>query len=303
LWYVGLLRSVQEGFDLGITRIVVTGSKGDVGPYVVDYARAQGADVLSVDRVGRGDWEGYISADLTDLGQVYDVLHGADAVINLAAISDPYVYPAAKTFTTNAAITFNVFEAAAKLGIRRVVNASSIQVHHPAFPRAPIQYRYLPFDEDHPMDAHDEYGLSKVVGEACADSFAHHWGLTVVSLRITWSVRPEQMAQFPIALPDELPEPGPTKRWLPTPFYIDARDCARACYLAATVELPAATHIPLILSARDSTYDVPSAEVARRFFPAAEIRLGLEGFGSIASSARAEQVLGFVPEFSWRSAS
>jgi nucleoside-diphosphate-sugar epimerase len=281
-------------------RIVVTGSKGDVGPFVVDYAERQGADVLSVDVVGRGDWNGYISADLTDLGQVYDVLYGADAVINLAAISDPYVFPAAKTFTTNVAIAWNVFEAAAKLGIRRVVNASSIQIQHPAFPRVPIRHRYLPFDEDSPPDAHDEYGMSKVVGEAIANHFAHHWGMTAVSLRITWSMRPELMERFPMPLPEKLPEPQAGKPWLPVPFYIDARDCARACCLAATADLPAATHIPLILTARDSTYDVPSAEVARRFFPDAEIKPELQGFASIASGARAEQVLGFVPEFSWR---
>jgi nucleoside-diphosphate-sugar epimerase len=281
-------------------RIVVTGAKGDVGEFVVDYARRQGADVLAVDVVGRGDWDGYISADLTDLGQVYDVLHGADAVINLAAISDPYVFTAARTFITNTRIAYNVFEAAARLGIRRVVSASSIQVQHPAFPRAPIHYQYLPFDEDHPLDAHDEYGMSKVVGEACASSFAHHWGLTVVSLRITWSVPVDWMQRFPFHVPDVLPTPGPGKRWLPTPFYIDARDCARACYLSATVDLPPATHIPLILTARDSCLDMPSAEVARRFFPQAEIRPGLEGFMSIASGKRAEEVLGFVPEYSWR---
>jgi nucleoside-diphosphate-sugar epimerase len=281
-------------------RIVVTGAKGDVGEFVVDYARRQGADVLAVDVVGHGDWDGYISADLTDLGQVYDVLHGADAVINLAAISDPYVFTAARTFITNTRIAYNVFEAAARLGIRRVVSASSIQVQHPAFPRAPIHYQYLPFDEDHPLDAHDEYGMSKVVGEACASSFAHHWGLTVVSLRITWSVPVDWMQRFPFHVPDVLPTPGPGKRWLPTPFYIDARDCARACYLSATVDLPPATHIPLILTARDSCLDMPSAEVARRFFPQAEIRPGLEGFMSIASGKRAEEVLGFVPEYSWR---
>ena len=273
-----------------------------MGQYVVEYARQQGADVLAVDNDGHGEWFDYMSADLTDPGQMYDVLAGADAVVNLAAISDPHVYPAARTFMTNVGITYNCFEACARLGVRRVVSASSIQVHHPAFPHAPIQYRYLPFDEDHPTDAHDEYGMSKLAGEALADSFARHWGLTVVSLRITWSVEAQVMSRFPIHVPDQLPPPDPQgkRRWLPTPFYVDARDCARACYLAATVDLPAATHIPLILTARDSCVDMPSAEMARRFFPQAEIRPGLEGFNSIASGARAEQVLGFVPQYSWR---
>ena len=283
-------------------RLVVTGSRGDVGRFVVPYARSQpGVDVLGVDMTGHGDLDGYISADMTDLGQVYDVLHGADAVINLAAISDPYAFPAAKTFTTNSAITWNVFEAAARLGIKRVVNASSIQVNHPAFPHAPIHYQYLPFDEDHPTDPHDEYGMAKKVGEAIADSFAHHWGMTVVSLRITWSVDPELMGRFPLHVPEQLPPAQPGgHRWLPTSFYVDARDCARACFLAATVALPAAVHIPLIVTAPDSCSDMPAEEIARRFFPQARTRPGFKGFVSIASGARAEQVLGFRPQYNWR---
>jgi nucleoside-diphosphate-sugar epimerase len=282
-------------------RIVVTGSKGDVGRFVVDYFKKQGDDVLGVDIVGRGNLDDYISADLTDAGQVFDVLHDADTVIHLGAISDPHAFPAGRTFVTNIAITFNIFNACAKLGIQRVVAASSIQIHHPAFPHDPIHYAYLPFDEDHPPDAHDEYGLSKVTGEACAEMFAHHWGMTVVSLRITWSVPPDLMGMFPIHMPEQLSDPDPRGgRWLPTPFYVDARDCARACYLAATVELPTATHIPLIITAHDSTSDIPSMEIARRFFPHTEVRPGLDGHNSICSGARAVRILGFTPEYSWR---
>ena len=282
-------------------RIVVTGSRGDVGRFVVPYARQQpGVEVLAVDMTGRGDLDSYISADMSDQGQVYEVLHGADAVINLAAISDPYVFTAARTFTTNTAITWNVFEAAARLGIQRVVNASSIQIHHPAFPHEPIKYQYLPFDEDHPVDPHDEYGMAKVVGEMLGTSFAHHWGMTVVSLRITWCLDPQLMGRLPLHVPEQLPAPRPGGRWLPSPFYIDSRDCARACFLAATVDLPAATHIPLILSAPDSCLDMPTPEVARRFFPDAEIRPSLAGFASIADGQRAERVLGFKYEFGWK---
>ena len=107
-------------------KIVVTGAKGRIGSYTADYARKQGQDVLGVDHVGLGDISTYLSADLTDLGQVYDALYGADAVINLAAFPTQRNVPSAKLFTTNTAITWNVFEAASKLGIKRVVFASTI---------------------------------------------------------------------------------------------------------------------------------------------------------------------------------
>jgi len=122
-------------------KIVVTGSKGRLGSVVVEYARAQGAEVLGVDTIGIGNFVDYINADVTDLGQVYDVLHGADAVVHLAAIRDPRLYPAAKTFLNNVSSSYNVHLAAAHLGIKRVVSASSIQLTHVVTPRTPLDFK------------------------------------------------------------------------------------------------------------------------------------------------------------------
>jgi hypothetical protein len=84
--------------------------------------------------------------------------------------------------------------------------------------------------------------------------------------------------------------------------YVDVRDAARACVLAATAALPASSHTVLLISARDHALDMPSQEFARRYYPQAEIRPGLEGYASFISGARAERVLGFVPQFSCRAA-
>lgn len=151
-------------------KLVVTGAKGTIGQAVVRYALSQGAQVLAVDNVGRGDGEGhYLAADLTDLGQCCEVLQGADAVINLAAISAALQRPSAQTLMTNVAITYNVCMAAALVGVQRVVWASSVQVFHsyPTLRRA--QYRYFPVDEDHPNDPQNAYALSKVLGEQIAE--------------------------------------------------------------------------------------------------------------------------------------
>jgi nucleoside-diphosphate-sugar epimerase len=221
---------------------------------------------------------------------VYDVLHGADAVIHLAAIAAQRIYPSATTFFTNLGMAWNVLEASARLGVRRVVLASSVQVNHTMTPRTPIRYRYFPVDEDHPVSPQDDYSLSKYVGEICADTFAQHWGLTVVSLRFPLIANEQTLAGFPVTDPE-------------TPFaalyaYVHLRDAAHACYLAATAELLPNAHHVLFAAARDSYLDIPSAEYARRFFPEANIRPGLEGYKSLLSSARAEQLIGFRPEFS-----
>ena len=273
-------------------RLVVTGAKGLLGNHVVAYAKERGVDVLGVDRVGRGNFVDYLSADLTDLGQVYDALHGADAVIHLAAIPAQRFFPAARTFMTNLGMTYNIFEACTKLGIQRVVAASSIQVNHTCTPRTPIHYQYFPCDEDHPVSPQEDYSLSKYAGEICADTFAHHYGLTIVSMRFAGIYRPEKL--FTLG-EGECPNDE-----LVLYTYVDPRDAARACYLAATVTLPASSHNVLLITARDHALDMTSQAFVRRYYPEAEIRPGLEGYQSLISGRRAEQVLGFVPEFSCR---
>lgn len=274
-------------------RITITGSRGLLGRYVVDYARQQQHEVLGVDIVGRGDSaRGYLVADLTDLGQVYDAVHGADAVIHLAAIPDQRMLPDVKTFMDNLGMTYKALFAAARLGVKRVVLASSIQVLQTAFNERPIRYLYLPVDEDHPIDPQNEYALSKAAGELAADMFARCRGLTVVSLRFPWIATPEEVASMPLEVD-----------WSDTSLvcqYIDARDAARACLLAATAPLPPSSHHVLFVTAPDTCVDAPSVEIARRLFPEAELRPELQGFASLVSGRRAAQVLGFVPRYGCR---
>ena len=273
-------------------KLVVTGSKGNVGRYVVDYAESQGADVRAVDQVGRGTADGkYLNADLTDFGAVVDALHGADAVIHLAAIPDSRLYSTSKTFGSNMTSVWNVFEAARVLKIPRVVFASTIQVNRTAHIEVDTRYHYLPIDEDHPTDPKSDYALSKVLGEQVAAMFSKRDGLTTVCLRFMWVTLPENHEP----LPEDQLRPG----HLAIYAYCDARDTARACYLAATKDLAAGSHNVLFVTAKDTWVNVPSAQIAREQFPEAEDR-GLQGYDALVSGKRAEQVLGFVPEFSCR---
>lgn len=274
-------------------RIVVTGSRGLLGGPTANYCKQMGADVLGVDvsgRPGPNEHTRFINADLTDLGQVYDILDGADAVIHLAAIAAQRVFPSAKTFFTNLGMTWNVLEASSRLGIKRVVLASSVQVNHTITPRTPIRYQYLPMDEDHPVSPQEDYSLSKFVGEKLADSFARHWGRTVVSIRFPTIFHQQAF--------EGLPFTDKTISFTALFTYIHVLDAARACYLAATADLPPNTHHVIFVAARDSCLALPSAEYARQFFPEAEIRPGLAEYGSLINSGRAEKLIGFVPEFS-----
>lgn len=274
-------------------KIVITGCKGLIGSYTFDYAKQQnGVQAFGVDSVGRGNVADYLSADLTDFGQAIDALDGADAVIHLAAIPSQRMFSASRTFITNTAITWNVFEACARLGVPRVVAASSIQVNRTVTMRSPINYAYFPLDEQHPADPQDDYSMCKAVGEELGEMFSKHYGLTVVSIRPPSVLRPEEVAKLPAG---EAKDPHYALY-----TYIDVRDAARAFFLAATAELPAQSHTIAFISARDSSINTPSREIVERFFPGAKIKGGLKGHASLVSTKTAERAFGFVPQYSCR---
>lgn len=274
-------------------KIVITGCKGMIGSYTFNYAKAQpGVTVFGVDNVGRGNVDDYLSADLTDFGQAIDALDGADAVIHLAAIPSQRMFSASKTFITNTAMTWNVFEACARLGVPRVVAASSIQVNRTVTMRNPITYDYFPLDEQHPADPQDDYSMCKYAGEVLGDMFSKHYGLTVVSIRPPWVARPEEVSELPAG---EAEDPHYALY-----TYIDVRDAARAFFMAATAELPAQSHTVAFISAKDTTVNTPSREIVKRYFPHAKVKGGLKGHESLVSIKTAERAFGFVPQYSCR---
>lgn len=112
-------------------RIALTGASGKLGSVVVRELREAGHEVIGLDIVGeRGP--GFVQVDLTDYGQVIDALagvndqhDGVDALVHLGAVPAPGIRSDVATFHNNMTSTFNVFWAAVRLGISRIVYASS----------------------------------------------------------------------------------------------------------------------------------------------------------------------------------
>jgi nucleoside-diphosphate-sugar epimerase len=156
--------------------------------------RERGHDVLNVDLVHDGSPHGLcVLADLMDLGQVHDLVAGADAVVHFAAIPAPDLRPAAETFRNNALSTYNVFSAAVDRGVGRVVWASSETVLGLPFDQAPA---FAPIDETHPPRPETSYALSKLMGEAMAEQLARRTGVPFVGLRISNIMEPADYARF-----------------------------------------------------------------------------------------------------------
>ncbi len=88
-------------------KIVVTGGSGKAGHATIKDLVEHGYDVLNVDLLPpRERLSPYIKTDLNELGQVFEVLQGADAVIHLGAIPAPDLQPPEVTFRHNTLSTY-----------------------------------------------------------------------------------------------------------------------------------------------------------------------------------------------------
>ncbi len=281
-------------------RVCVTGAAGKAGRAAVRELREHGYDVLATDvAVGDARAEGVLRADLTDYGQVTDVLHGTDAVVHLANIPAPGLAPASVTFNANMAMNFNVFHAAAALGLRRVVWASSETTLGLPFGGgaeqslgAPGTLSYAPVDEDHFPFPASTYALSKVASETVAAHIARWSGIGIVGLRISNIMEPEEYQRFPSYWPD--PHARKWNLW----GYVDVRDVAAACRLGLEADVAGSQNV--IIAAADTVMNRPSRDLLAEVFPAVPLTGEVAEYGSLLSIAGASGLLGYQPRHSWR---
>ena len=193
-------------------RIVFTGGSGKVGRYVVPYLMERGHKVLNLD-LKPLDAPGVntVVVDLADSGETFNALSmhfgfddlrkgggpaPLDAVVHFAAIPRILMRPDNAMFATNVLSTYNVIEAAIKLGIRKVVIASSEMAYGVCFAEGDRDFTRFPVDEDYDVDPTDSYGLSKVVGEKIGRSFASRTGADIYALRIGVVIEPQDYQRF-----------------------------------------------------------------------------------------------------------
>jgi nucleoside-diphosphate-sugar epimerase len=275
-------------------RICVTGAAGQAGRAVVRDLREHGYEVAATDIVvSEADrFDGMLRADLTDYGQALEALRDADAVVHLANIPAPGLSTPPVTFNTNITMNFNVFQAAANLGLSRVVWASSETTLGLPFDVPP---RYAPVDEDHYPLPTTTYALSKVATETIAGHFAEWSGIPFVALRFSNIWSPEDYHEFGSFWAD-----AKGRKWNLW-GYIDERDVALSCRLALEISGDAVAGNPaFIIAAADTVMNRPSAELLAEVFPGVKLTREVGEFGTLLAIDRAREVLGFEPEHSWR---
>jgi nucleoside-diphosphate-sugar epimerase len=197
-------------------------------------------------------------------------------------------------FSNNLMATFNLLEAAIRMGVPRFVNVSSETVPGFFFPERPFVAAYAPVDEDHPIAPQDPYATAKHFGEQLMDAGVRRSDIRCISIRPSWVQWEGNYAQnLGPNLRD--PDEGSASFW----SYIDVYDLADALRLAAESDLPG--HEVMYIASPDNCSGRPLAEMIRRHHgDSVEIRDLPREDASGISSAKAERLLGYAPSRSWR---
>jgi nucleoside-diphosphate-sugar epimerase len=276
-------------------KVVVTGGSGRLGQFVIKELLTHDYDVLSIDRIPPAvklcpSW----SVDLRNAGDLYEALRGAVGVVHLGAYQAPNLAPDSETFGNNVTSTYNVVRAAVDMGANKIVLASSTAAFGFIYAKTLWPPEYLPLDEEHPSKPRDSYGLSKVVSEQIASSFAlAHQDVTLISFRfpgINFDLSYESFKER-----WKSPAARANGFWT----YIDARDAATACRLALETKFHG--HEIFIAAAPTSSMKQPTLDLVKEFLPqGARIKECRNKNWSCVDSTKAAKMLGFTAQHVWQ---
>jgi nucleoside-diphosphate-sugar epimerase len=304
-------------------RIIFTGGSGKAGRHCIPYLVAQGHQVLNLDLNPLPNPSGdglnpdvmTLKCDLTDSGQVFNAFTShfnmseyaierdrprqapttpADAVIHFAAYARNLLVPDNVTFQANVVSTYNVIEAACKLGIRKIVIASSETTYGVCFAQGDADYHSFPLDEEtYDVDPMDSYALSKLCGERTARTFARRFGADIYALRIGNVIAPAQYASDFHRIVTQ-PETRKRNAW----SYIDARDLGQICGLCVQKD---GLGFQVFNATNDTiTTTEPTEAFLRKACPTTPITRAMGEWEAPLSNRKIREVLGFREEHDWR---
>lgn len=273
-------------------RIIVTGAKGGTGLGIVSVLRQAGYDVVGVDMkpVGPDDGLDYVCLDLRNAADVNDVFAGAAGVVHFGSPPGDAWRSTSEAFDMLTVAGFNVFQAAANVGIKRIVWASSIEVYgdfrdHPE----------LPATEESPLAPPGIYGCSKLLLERLAVDYCRWHGMAIAGFRLSRIIydTPEGKAKLQRFVDDEAF--GNDCLW----SYIDARDVGTACL--AWLESDRQGAEVFNMAAANVHQDVPATQLLDKHGYKGKPVGELEGEDrTLFSTRKFREMLGWEAKYDWR---
>jgi nucleoside-diphosphate-sugar epimerase len=289
-------------------RVFFTGGSGKAGRWAIQHLQAQGHHVVNVDQTPSGLDCPELLIDLCDAGQVIGAMSqfvesaeldtGAgvptyDAVVHFAAIPRVMIGTDGECFRQNTLTTYNVIEAAVKLGVPKVIFASSETTYAVCFADGDLKPDFVPVDETHPTLPHDSYAMSKVCNEVTARSFQARTGADIYGLRINNVIEPHEYAEmFPAFMED------PALRRRNIFAYIDARDLGHM--VDCCLKTDDLGYEVFNVSNDDLSVSLTSDQVIAQFYQGVEVRGEMEANETFFSNKKAKRMVGFKPKHSWR---
>jgi nucleoside-diphosphate-sugar epimerase len=294
-------------------RVVVTGGSGKVGRHVIEFLLAQGHEVLNLDLFNLPEpLSGRVhtlKVDLTDGAQVFSALTShfhfgeplakvtsrvPDAVVHLAGHSRNMIVPDNETFLANVTSTFNILEAACKLGVPKIVLASSVCVYGVTYAEGDKDFPSFPIDEEITSTPTDAYSISKKCMEVMAAGYAARFGNDIYALRIGAVISPEEyQTRFPSYVSE--PEKWKVHGW----SYTDARDLGKMVHLAI---LRDGLGYQVFNATNDSITHNPSSttEYLKRVCPQTPMTRELGHLEAPMSNRKIKELLGFEEDHPWQ---
>lgn len=191
--------------ELKNKRVLVTGADGFIGSHLVEQLVETGARVKTLSYYNSFNQIGHlahlkclpeievVSGDIRDSFLMNQVVKGSEVIFHLAAlIAIPYSYLAPESYLeTNVKGTLNVCQAAVSIGCERFIHTSTSEVYGSA--------RYVPMDENHPLNPQSPYSASKIGADAIVQSFYYSFQLPAIIARPfnTYGPRQSQRAIIP----------------------------------------------------------------------------------------------------------
>lgn len=278
-------------------RVVVTGGSGKAGQHVVRAVAEAGHEVVNFDVVRPAGFDlpgQFCRVNLADAGEVYDAIFQfrPEGVCHLAANPSPSGQARVDVFDNNVRSAFNLMQAAADSGVRRLIYASSEMAT--GLLTNGVTPSRIPFDESERRPSPNAYALSKYISEVIADSLSLAFPNTAfVGLRINNVIPPERYDILQGRRDN--PATGRGNFW----SYIDARDVGTA-YLAA-LEGESSGHEVFLIAAADTSADRPLRELMATYYDGYDsFADDHDDFASAFSCAKMERVFGWKPSYSWR---
>jgi len=192
---------LKEQTNLINKEILITGADGFIGSYLTEMLVRSGAKVRALSYYNSFNYWGWLedidclndievlTGDIRDPHYCKRIARGVDIVFHLAAlIAIPYSYRSPDSYVdTNIKGTLNVCQAALECECERVIHTSTSEVYGTA--------KYVPIDEEHPLQPQSPYSASKIGADAMAQSFYNAFNLPVTIARPFNTYGPRQSAR------------------------------------------------------------------------------------------------------------